>query len=429
MKIVEIELKDFQCHRHFKSKLGSGVNAIVGPGDIGKSAILRGVKWCLLNQPDGTGFIRKWYNEGGGEQTADKASVKIVFDTGASIERIRGKKINRYVIHQPGEEDLILNRFGKGIPDEVKAVTGIDLVQIGDKEICVQIQDQHDPYFLLSGVSGPSRWRSLSAVAGTLSADQAMANLESQIRQVGKDIKSTDAELAKLNDELKEDLSELESVSSTREALDVITNEVEPKAKKRDQLEKLIAAGIDLKAKTKEALARKRVLSGFVQDVQEIEEAIEKSASRATSIGSLVQRLEKIRSSQEKIEKASSAFDSVSSVELPNDKINRAARLRSLLRRGASLSKEKKRLDSQKKALSTISSIELPEVSRYEALSNLAQEVASWRKKKEDARSSLAKAEKALLEAREELQQELQSAGQCPTCGRKIDRTTHSYSS
>ena len=56
--LKQITLKNFQSHKDSTIQLDRGLNAIIGPSDSGKSAIIRAIKWVLYNEPSGDFFIR-----------------------------------------------------------------------------------------------------------------------------------------------------------------------------------------------------------------------------------------------------------------------------------------------------------------------------------------------------------------------------------
>src|SRR5205085_9883685 len=51
ISITELEIKGYQSHEDTKIAFTGGLNAIVGPSDSGKSAILRALRFVLYNEP------------------------------------------------------------------------------------------------------------------------------------------------------------------------------------------------------------------------------------------------------------------------------------------------------------------------------------------------------------------------------------------
>ena len=58
--IKSIHLRNFQRHKKLDIDLSEGVNVIVGPSDIGKTAILRALYWLRFNRPLSTEVLHTW---------------------------------------------------------------------------------------------------------------------------------------------------------------------------------------------------------------------------------------------------------------------------------------------------------------------------------------------------------------------------------
>ena len=61
--IKRVTLENFQSHKHSVIDFDEQLNVIVGPSDSGKSAIIRGIKWVLYNEPTGDYFIKEGSTE------------------------------------------------------------------------------------------------------------------------------------------------------------------------------------------------------------------------------------------------------------------------------------------------------------------------------------------------------------------------------
>lgn len=124
--IQSIYIRNFQTHSKLDLDLHHGVNAIVGPSDAGKSAVIRALYWLCFNEPSG-----EEYRKHGTEQT----TVKVVLADGTEVERGRGKK-NYYRVN--GEK---FEGFGRKVPQEVTNALNIPSSNFAR---------QMDPPFLLS---------------------------------------------------------------------------------------------------------------------------------------------------------------------------------------------------------------------------------------------------------------------------------------
>jgi len=108
--IEKLRIRNFQKHDDLLVKFDERITTIVGPSDAGKSAILRALRWVLLNQPDGDAFIRDGQKE---------VTVALRVD-GHTIKRRRGKA-NEYVLDKKS-----LVSFGRGnVPDLVSRITNV----------------------------------------------------------------------------------------------------------------------------------------------------------------------------------------------------------------------------------------------------------------------------------------------------------------
>ena len=86
--IDKLVIKNFQSHKHSVLVFSPRVNAITGTSDVGKTAIIRALKFILQNKPAGDDFISDWANE---------VSVELLIN-GTSIERVKVKS-NSYIIN------------------------------------------------------------------------------------------------------------------------------------------------------------------------------------------------------------------------------------------------------------------------------------------------------------------------------------------
>jgi len=129
MKIRRIELIDFQSHEHTRLDLTDGVNVLVGMSNVGKSSVLRAILWVLTNRPSGTGMIRKGAKE-----------ARVIIETDSfTVERVRGPKLNGYLLAQGGVGTQY-NVIGKDVPEPVMQALNMS---------GLNVHAQFDPFFLL----------------------------------------------------------------------------------------------------------------------------------------------------------------------------------------------------------------------------------------------------------------------------------------
>lgn len=151
--LEEIRISNFQAHQKLRVVFGPGITTIVGPSDVGKSAVIRALRWVATNTPGGDSFVR--YGSPG-------AAVWLVVD-GKTVARKRktGGDVNTY--HLDSSE---FKAFGRGVPDTISAFLNMP-------EVCWQ--GQHDPSFWF-GESAGEVSRQLNAIVDLGIIDVALGN-------------------------------------------------------------------------------------------------------------------------------------------------------------------------------------------------------------------------------------------------------------
>lgn len=314
-KIVCVDLENFQKHRHAHFDF-SDFTAIVGPTNVGKSAIIRAIVWCLYNTPSGTKFITK--------KAEDPCVVSILFDDGLKIIRERGKTVNSYTISIPKNEDIVLKDFGVGPVYEVVQAHGMREVDFLDESQTLNICKQLSPPFFL-GESPTSKGLIIGKLGKTDVIDASIKNVSSEIRYKKAAIK---AEKEKLTS-VKAELSGLKGLSIKEKDLDKAKIAVE----KIDYLTSKIN-NINSSLKTYEKLTdKKKELIRKISSAGDIDEAIklvDEAINISTQFNSIQKELNKLNKLlkekeilKEKVEKASldEVDDTIKNVAIIFDKI------------------------------------------------------------------------------------------------------------
>jgi len=123
MAIESLSLHNFQCHEHLDIAFDPQLTTIIGPSDVGKTAILRALKWVVINRPLGENFRRIG---------ASHCTVVLKVD-GHVIERHKGRQ-NIYKLN-----GQTLSAFGSGVPDSIANLLKME---------SYHFQGQHDaPYW------------------------------------------------------------------------------------------------------------------------------------------------------------------------------------------------------------------------------------------------------------------------------------------
>lgn len=152
----QLQLTNFQCHEKLTIDFDESITSIVGPSDVGKSAIIRAWGWVCTNYPQGDAFIRSG---------SDGCEVTLKAD-GKTIKRVRGKE-NLYFL-----DDQRFAAFSNNVPDQIA-----DHLKIGS----VNLQSQHDAPFWFSLTSGQVS-REINEIVDLGSIDDALGYVASEVR-------------------------------------------------------------------------------------------------------------------------------------------------------------------------------------------------------------------------------------------------------
>lgn len=194
MYIKEVGLKNYQIHSNTIVKFNEKDNAIIGASDSGKTALKRAIECVLYNDYSGVDYIKE------GE---DKYSVYVLFSDGTKITRERGlKKINRYIVEKNGEK-IVLENFGKSVPEEVTNAHKMYKVQIGKNKDSLFCARQLDgPFFLQN--TPEEKASIISSIAKTEIIDEAVSITLGKLRDNKKEQKILEKAIKQDKESLKE---------------------------------------------------------------------------------------------------------------------------------------------------------------------------------------------------------------------------------
>lgn len=218
-KVSKVELYNFQSHKKTIIDKFGDFNVFLGPTDSGKSAIIRAIKWCLYNYPDGNEFIRQ------GESFAE---VTVHFNDGTAIKRRKSKKENRYELFKDNESVLILESFGQGPVQEVVNFHGMREVDFFGRKQSLNICDQLSmPFFIAN--SPIERASMIGQLGKTDIIDRAVRNVVSETREKKSELKSYKEQLEEKNEDLKSysnlPIAEI-NLQKMEECIDVISSKI-----------------------------------------------------------------------------------------------------------------------------------------------------------------------------------------------------------
>lgn len=298
--ICNVHLVNFQAHKNLNVDF-SQFTGITGPTNKGKTAIIRGIFWCLYNSPSGTDFITHGENF---------CSVTVTFSDGLTITRARGSRENYYDITYPNGETLHLEGFGVGPCEDVVNAHGMIEINLINGRDNLNFCKQLDPPFFI-GESPTTQALIIGLLGKTDVVDLSIKNTSSEIRSTKaiakeykeelKDIKSKLSELRGLNMMEKA----VNSASTTLESMEYINakiSNIKGLSYKLDELNK----------KREDAL----FMLGAASDVEDCDELI----SKALEIDSRLSNIKKMNTSLiaqiEKYNSLKSVVDNIDEAEV-----------------------------------------------------------------------------------------------------------------
>lgn len=144
--IKRITIENFMSHQATRIELAPGVTVITGPNNVGKSALVEGVR-SLVHNPSPKHSIR---------HGAKEAVVRLELDSGEIIEWVRSDKTAFYRLWRPaaGQEEVPkpeeYRKIGQNVPEDIMELLRLGLVETESGEIDIHIGNQRNPIFLLN---------------------------------------------------------------------------------------------------------------------------------------------------------------------------------------------------------------------------------------------------------------------------------------
>lgn len=238
--IEKVILENFQSHKNSIIEFNNQLNVIIGPSDSGKTAILRGIKWALYNEPSGDYFIREGQME---------CSVTIIFNDKTKIKRYRSKTKNIYYIYDSDNNETKFEGFGTSVPQEIIDKTGIEKILLDSNESkAINLSDQLEGPFLLSE-KGSTRANSIGRLVGVNIIDDSLREALKDSRNLSQRKKVIDDSILKLENELKE-YDYLMELSKSIDEIEIIRNKIYNNSKLMNKYKELLDKLLEI-SKTK----------------------------------------------------------------------------------------------------------------------------------------------------------------------------------
>lgn len=404
--ITGVEIVNFQSHKHTKLKFTGGTNALIGSSNSGKTAVIRAIKWCLLNSPSGVGFINVGENE---------ACVTVHLSNGKSIERRRNKKstVNLYRLYE-GEELLHeYTGFGGNIPPEIIEAHGI--VPIAS-DVYFQFADQLEAPFMLS-----LKPRKRAEVLGNLEElgriDKALTDTNDDIRVDSKQKKELEKQNKLLKLEFERMKLEAERLVGKVNVLKILKEGIESKTSLHQYIEKQIAR---LKEVNELVLATKTEVDRATKIVSAYPENTEERINWFRNLQNKISRLKEIKNEvqniqymkEDKLDQLENLKQSVEEKVGHFQALERSARMlkanQEALARIEPYSKQVAELDYAKTDI---------EVDKFKLLFQYLDRLRKIEQTTKETDILIQQANEQYEKALDEFVNALQNANICPTCG------------
>ena len=179
--LKKIRIRNFQAYEDKTFHFDPGVTTILGKSDVGKTAILRALRWVCLNKPRGDGFVR---------HGASFVKVTIWIDNHI-ISRKKSKKENIYIL-----DGVILKNDSStnSIPEEIQAI-----LNVGEENF----QKQMDPPFWFSLSAGQVS-KELNKIINLNLIDSSLQRSKSKVKKAKDRLIYCEDDLQTIRTKLKE---------------------------------------------------------------------------------------------------------------------------------------------------------------------------------------------------------------------------------
>lgn len=177
--LTKLTLNNFQPH-HKKTIEFDLVTIITGPSDVGKSSLIRAIRWIAKNRPSGDGFITV-----GKENTR----AKIVID-GYRISRAKGKKKGNYY----QVDNRKLKAMGSKVPEAIE-----NILCVSD----LNFQLPRDPLFWFSLSPGQIS-KELNRIINLEAIDSSLSSVSSRLRKARSVVEVTESRLSTAKEKREE---------------------------------------------------------------------------------------------------------------------------------------------------------------------------------------------------------------------------------
>jgi DNA repair protein SbcC/Rad50 len=267
--LEKLKIVNFQKHEKLTIDLDQHLTVLVGPSDAGKSAVIRALRWLVLNRPSGDRFIH-W--------GAELAKVELTVD-GRTITRKKSASYNAYLLD--GKEFKALGQ--STVPEEIAAVLRMD---------DTNFQRQHDsPYWFLDSAGKVSQ--ELNRIINLDIIDESLGNAAAALRSAKADVSTAEQRLTAAQQK-QNDLAWTQELDADIAALEQTEEYYNVKRENCARMRREIEGGENAKQSAADAVEAKSDLLPLLTLADQIREA----TAKAFALRSLVADAEKAAKSK-----------------------------------------------------------------------------------------------------------------------------------
>lgn len=162
------------------------LTVILGPSMAGKSAVVRAIR-NLATAALGHSFVRH----------GAKKAVVVAQIGEHTIGWAKGKEINKYKL-----DEITFDKIGRETPAAIRELLNLGIIELDGQRICVSIQEQLDPPFLIGEV-GSVISETIGSTVGFHRLVRVVEFVATRIRQIQAETKPLTEELTKLGTKLE----------------------------------------------------------------------------------------------------------------------------------------------------------------------------------------------------------------------------------
>uniref|UniRef100_A0A6M3LKP4 Putative ATPase domain containing protein n=1 Tax=viral metagenome TaxID=1070528 RepID=A0A6M3LKP4_9ZZZZ len=248
--IESLEVKNFKSHRKSVMAFSSGINAIIGSPNHGKTNIIRALLWWFNNRPLSGDVLFNQLLSGEVEVTGKLSNVPDLITLKKKIITSKDGKSREVkdACYSIGEREF--KGMNKSVPDVIKEAFNITELNI---------QEQFDQPYLVNSTGGEIA-KTINRITRQELADQLETNITKKVNNLNRDVKDlkTDIELKEkelkafdgldsigaILDEVEDSNLELSDLKSEKENIKRIILSIETLTKEIDYLESFMKVGL-----------------------------------------------------------------------------------------------------------------------------------------------------------------------------------------